>query len=303
MPIRKNYKKRRVNTTRAKFKTGAKSQSNQIIKLQKQVDKIKTKTKDLTLRANFQDHGTMILSTGQAPGGSQQSRISLHVNELLRPVQLTPIFLATNSFDANNKVRVKRLQMIMDLTILQPKNQETSPVFPRFITIWIVSLKKETGRQLLQDSGNLNESTFNGLANGYAWVYNTTGDLRITPSSTNRRGQYFLNPNIFNIRKVRRCIMGNTYTNAPDLTQGTPTQMSSYAKRIKLTIPMNNMIQSGAGGTSWKQLIPAEMNMHDRLWMIAECEGLSTDTTLTDPDAEQKIQLNYQTIFTLTGSQ
>jgi hypothetical protein len=304
MPIRTRKPKRRVNTTRARYKTGAKSQSTQIIKLQKQVDKIKIKTKDLMLRANFQDHGTIIMSTGQQPGGAQQARISLHVRELLRPPQLTPIFTTTDAFDANNKVRVKRLQLIMDLTILPPTNQETTPVYPRFITIWIVSLKKETGKQLLSKSNNMNESNFNGLANGYATFYNTTGDLRSTPSLTNRRGQYFLNPDIFNIRKVKRCIMGNAFVQTPALVEpGYPTNLAAYAKRLKLTLPMNNVIQSGGGGTAWKAMTPAQMNTQDRSWMIVECEGYSTDTDITDSTDEQKIQLNYQTIWTLTGSQ
>jgi len=294
---------KRVKTNTAKTKKGASSQANQIVKLQKQIDGLTTKTKDLTLRANFQDSGTMIMSTGDIPGGAVQGRIGLHVNELLRPKQLLPIFTTTAAFSKNNKVRVKKLQLVMDLTILPANNNEVVPVFPRFITIWIVTLKKETGRQLLQDSNNLNEINFNGLPNGSAYVYNTTGDLRQgIPSLNNRRGQYFLNPEMFNIRKVKRLIMGNTGISL----QGSEVEMtalSAYAKRCKLTIPMNNVIQSGVGGTSWTDLIPAEMSLQDRMWMIAECQGWSTDTTQTDDLAEQKIQLNYQSIWTLEGNQ
>lgn len=295
---------KRVKTNTAKTKKGASSQANQIVKLQKQIDGLTTKTKDLTLRANFQDAGTIIMSTGDLPGGSVQSRLGLHVRELLRPAQLLPIFTTTAAFQANNKVRVKKLQLVMDLTILPPINNEIVPVYPRFITIWIVTLKKETGRQLLQDSNNLNEINFNNLPNGSAYVFNQTGVRPETPPPlTNRRGQYFLNPEMFNIRKVRRCVMGNKAVNAGAVDGTQFTDLSSQAKRIKLTIPMNNVIQSGVGGTAWTQLIPAEMSTSDRIWLITECQGYSTDTTQTDPNAEQKIQLNYQSIWTLEGNQ
>jgi hypothetical protein len=47
---------------------------------------------------------------------------------------------------------------------------EQSPaVTPAFVQMWIVSLKKETGRQLLNDTQQLNQVAFNTLTNGTAF--------------------------------------------------------------------------------------------------------------------------------------
>lgn len=53
MAYGKRRNKKRVDTTKAKYKTSAKSQSKQICKLQKQVDGLTTKTKDMYLNAYF----------------------------------------------------------------------------------------------------------------------------------------------------------------------------------------------------------------------------------------------------------
>jgi hypothetical protein len=111
-----------------------------------------------------------------------------------------------------------------------------------------------------------------------------------------------LNTEYFNIRAYRSFIMGNDTITAET---GTPvSNLNDVAKQFSIKIRMNNFVRSGAGGTPWKTLVPAELNLQDRMFCIyAVCRPYSgTPTTNTIPN-QPPINVSTNIMWKISGSQ
>ncbi|AXQ65512.1 MAG: hypothetical protein [Circular genetic element sp.] len=302
---RRKFKKR-VNTNKAKYKTSAKAQSGQIIKLQKQVDSLTTKTKDMYLDAYFTREDTFNMFDGLGPIGSGTGNIAenptFYVRELFNPAQLNPVFTTTVAFDQNQKVRLKSMIYKGALGVIRAVDPEQSPaVTPTFVQMWIVSLKKETGRQLLNDTQQLNQVAFNTLTNGTAFSVSNVNAISQN-GNVGRRGNAMLNTEYFNIRAYRSFTMGNDTITAA--TNTPVANMDDVAKQFSIKIRMNNFVRSGAGGSPWKALVPAELNLQDRMWCIyAVCRPYSGTPTTNSAPNQPPINVSTNIMWKIQGSQ
>lgn len=309
MPYRKrNYKKTKVNTTKARYKTSAKSQSSQIVKLQKQITRLDTKTKDLILSARFSINDNFQMTSGgiRAPDGTNGNNNGLYVRELFIPSQLSPIFNTTATFDSNTQVRLSNCVVNGNIGII-PKGLGISNCPPRYIQIWIVSLKKETGKQVLADTNGMAESQFRQQPNGSAFTKSPILTIPIVGGTISRNGNYFLNPNLFNIRGYKTYTIGNRSNSEATTTvsNGSGYNMSDLSRNFSIKLKMNNYIRTATGGSTWKTLTPQELQTQDRLWMIVTCNGWNNNTATTpQPDLnDQLVQMNTQTLFKIHGAQ
>ncbi len=304
---RRNFSKK-VNTTKARFKTGARSQSTQIIKLQKQVNRLDIKTKDLILHARFSINDVFSMTAGGVlnPTLPANQNSGLYVRELFIPAQLQPIFNTTANFDENVKVRLSSCVVNGSIGII-PNGIGVTQVAPRYIQVWIVSLKKETGKQLLTDTNGMAQASFRLQANGSAFTKSPILTIPVLNNTISKNGNYFLNPNLFNIRKYKTFTIGNTPNSnvtSPG-TESTGYNMKDLSRNFSFKFRMNNYIRTATGGSTWKQLTPQELQNQDRLWMIVTCNGWDNnqpDTPQPDPN-DQLVQMNTQTLFKIHGSQ
>jgi hypothetical protein len=315
MPYGKGKYSKRVNTTKAKYKTSARSQSKQIVKLQKQVDKLDIKTKDMYISAYFSNGDSFKMYDGLGPIGSGTGNIptnpTFYIRELFKPALLEPVFTTTAAFNENQKVRIKSMIYKGKLGIsptINPANDPNSPdivspaVTPTYIQMWIVTLKKETGRQLMNETENMDQDKFNTLANGGPFSVQNV-NVHIGDGNIGRRGNAMLNPAFFNIRSYRSFTMGN---DVETYTTNTPvSNISDVAKSFSIKIPMNNLVKSGAGGSPWKSLIPGQLQTQDRIWCIySVCRPYSG---VAAPNGElpnqSGINISSNVMFKILGSQ
>lgn len=305
---------KRVNTNKAKYHKSASAQSTQICKLQKQVDRLNISTKDLMLTATFVINDSFKMGSGgligaAAPTGNLNS--GLYCEELFKPGQLLPIFSTNNSFDTNSKVRVKYCRINATVGIIPQANplQGAEDVAPRYIQVWVVSLKKETGKQLLVATNNLDQAELRLQETGTVFTKSPVLTYTVPgippnqpPVTASRDGNYFLNPNFFNIRSYKSFTIGNR-TNSRTGAATAGHNMSDLSKNFSMKIKMNNVIKSASGATPWKTMTSSQLNTQDRLFMIVTCNGWNTLGQGLPNAPEQEVQMNTQSLFTIEGNE
>lgn len=305
MAYGKNRRKRRVNKTKAKYNTGAKAQSTQIIKLQRQVDSLSVATKDMYISAFFSNGDSFRMYDGLGPigsgTGSNSTNPTFYLRELFNPQLLTPVFTTTAAFDKNNKVRVKSMIYKGKIGCSLDPDINSPAITPTYVQMWIVSLKKETGRQLLNDTTQLNQVKFNEQPNGYCFSYQNV-NTHVGDSNVGRRGNAMLNTQFFNIRAYRSFTVGNDVVGTqPDTHVGNITDV---AKSFSIKVRMNNVVRSGTGGTPWKQLVPAELALADRMWVIySVCRPYSNQASPLQAPNQSPLNVSSNTMYKIVGSQ
>ncbi|AXQ66215.1 MAG: putative capsid protein [Virus sp.] len=299
---------RRVKTSRARYKTGAKSQSRQIIKLQKQITRIDNKTSKLYITGYLRDQFTYELGSG-GDGNSAGGFPVFKVRELFSPARLVKVFTTTNDFDTNQSVKVKSLFLKIKAGIAPANVSDVIPVTPTFIQIWIVTLRKETGRQCLQDSNNMSQTGFNTVPANTLYSYQDIG----MDTNSQRKGNAMLNPAFFKIHAYKSFTLGKIHAQSA-LPSGVEMMnisgpLSNQVRSLNFKIRMGNVIRSGVGGSPWKTLTPSELQTQDRMWMItSSCapygtSPLPTGSPQNPPEDIAPITIQAHQMYKISGAQ
>jgi hypothetical protein len=135
-----------------------------------------------------------------------------------------------------------KLGISTDIPINDPVTElavSSAAVAATYIQMWIVTLKKETGRQILNDTENMDRAKFNALPNGGAFSYQDV-NTHIGDGNVGRRGNAVLSPAYFNTRSYRSLTMGNDIETQQTGTP--PGNTGDVAKSFSIKIPMNNLL-------------------------------------------------------------
>lgn len=237
---RKRYRKntRRVKKTTALTRTGAKSQAYQILKLQKQVDKIHRNVVDNTKWTQYQ------FPLSASVGGALITSPSYSVWNLIQPVQWDPIFQTRPSGIIDTMTPSKFRGRSIGLEVMaQIGNYGVNPIVsydPITVTMFICSLRKETSAQFLQE-------TTNGTALSEDVHY-----CRTSMGLLQGEGMVMLNKGYFRIKHTRRFMLGGNVDfvdNGPDDTPVHTTNLRDNNKRFFIKIPYSNLIKDAGPNT------------------------------------------------------
>lgn len=241
---------RRVNTTKAKYNTGAKAQAGQIVKLQKQVNYLDSRTKDLSKFAQY----NVALSDVHSGGLTQPSYKS---HAIIVPKDWTPIFQADNASTDSSKFKAQSIRFQL---LVQLDNPEISPD-PVIFSVFIVKLRKETAAQTITDTSNVTV-----LQLGIDYIQTTLGSIQ-------GAGHIYLNPGRYKVVKALHGMVGTRAT--PELVDGADTtnlKDNNWIRRF--TIPYKNLIKSSSGSSQtgysagWKNLSANQVQHNDRMYMM-----------------------------------
>lgn len=274
-----NYKKRNYRKKGSKTKSiawkkpTAKNQKNQIYSLQKQVNRLKSKTKAMTQYTKF-DMVIPVTDLIAPVTRSQEDEDAFNVFHLTKPNEWTEIFSSGESSTLSKRCYVINCHIEGYFT---PKNS-TTPLTQKFVNVWLVSLKKEAAAQVLENTNDLttteNNNGLNSTKQGeFYYTRNSNGPYSSMP---------MLNPKCFKIHAHRNFILGNIMQEEAGDDDVAVVDYNLVTQRVVISAKFNTKLetQTGIHGTaeSWKGLTEENTEQTDRLYLITHCGGYSSDT-------------------------
>ena len=281
MPYRRSIKRRRRSRRRNTKTTiysrkGATAQSRQIWKLQKQVNSVRNKVKDVTQYRQYQFPLAVTQGGGTTP--------TYACFNLVQPDQWAPIFQAPSGHQtlSPNKFRGRSVG-IEGMVQLGNPGEFQAPVTG---TIFLASLRKEVAKQFV-------ERTANGV-NMIEGVDYSTASLGAVQGS----GMTMLNKGTFKIHYVRRFMVGgkiNFEENYEDHATAPTTNLRDNNVRVYIKHRYQNLIKSDGpdsrGITStggFKTITIDTLEPHDQLYLFVFSNAIDL----------QVLSLHFNVIFT-----
>lgn len=258
---RRNRRSKRVSKTWAKSKKGRKSQSSQILTLQRQITRIERKVMDNTKWCQFKYPLTSNVGGIVSP--------TYGVWNLINPNLWEPVFQARSegfqNYSTASKFRGRSLGLEM-MCQIGPITEGDPNQDPVTCTIFLCSLRKEVAKQFVHDTSNGVD-----LVEGVHYSKASMGTLQ-------GEGMVMLNKGIFKIRKAKRFMLGgntNFYEDGPDDTHVFTTNLKDNNRRIYWKIPYRNLLKddgpdsrTGESPSGWKTLTLDDIEPSDQLYVF-----------------------------------
>ncbi len=243
-----------------KSKTGAKSQANQIVRLQRQIKSINTKVNDTTQYVQYLQQ----LTDGDAPITLQSGVMTCL--PLVEPDKWERLFQSDGRTDNSNKFRGRSLGMQAQFVL--GNTEEPSPPLPVFM--YVVSLRKERGQEFLNDLGTW---TSGEKSTGKVWPTSTFINKYYSRTTVeegtlfNMNSLIFLNKGVFKIHMFKRFFIGNqlNWANVPDDNYPS-TNIKDANKMIYYKQQFSNLITPGTG--QWKDMELEDLATKDNLFCL-----------------------------------
>lgn len=262
----------KVSTLDAKTRTGAKAQSNQIVKLQKQLNFVKKKVRDNRQFAQFEvNAGSTALTNG-----------AWHIRELVNPTNWNTRFQTTDDLTENSKINLHS----MFLQLYYRPTNSLIPLTAKIVTVYIVKLRKETALQTLEETAQMTTPTsttgFNDSNNkNKLWDTQNIGLSYECLPTLNRGCFKIIKKKTFQVQNI---IQNTAATDAtteefPDVAVTTP---NGTFKSVKFYLRCYNKIQSGRGDKSWKEMGSGDLEVGDRYYLLTHVGGNGNTDTLED---------------------
>lgn len=270
MPIpTNNYPRRsrnkRNNRKSIKRNTGARSQSKQILRLDRQIKQLRKDTithAQWTMPLEGQDSNSIDLADGL-----------FTVSSLIRPAAWQPLFQTTIaggiptapgiSF-TSQRVRVNS----MSFSVVFSPTDSLLPLTPWLINFYILKFKSETASDVLQKTNGFNTAGLNTAAAANSNIV-LRDDLAGGLSTMIR-----WNPAAFDICYQKTLKIANIVneTIVPDEDIAI-TNTHDALRRIHFRIKMGNTLQPATG--TWKQMNELDVYPNDRYYMVAHVGGFT----------------------------
>lgn len=279
--------RKRVSKTDARSNKGAKAQSRQIQKLQKQITRIDRQVSDTIQYRQYalSDH-VVLAGTGEERDDTHYSVINL-----VDPANWLPIFQTPSGQESlsPNKFRGRSVGIELAYELSNP-DVATSPVTA---TTFICSLRKEVAEQFREGTSNGNSMT------NQVHYYKSRMSSETLLTEGQGDGMVFLNKGIFKIRYVKRWTIGGKTNFEPFVADtddvSVTTKLSDNRKRLYIKMPYRNFIKSdgpdsrtltSTGG--FRTLSKDVLEPTDQLYLFtfANCYG------------DQELSISYSAIFT-----
>lgn len=256
------YKYKNKQTKKIKKNTGAKSQSRQILRLDRQVRQLR---RDVTMHAQW----TMPLE-GQAGNSIDLTDGEFYVSSLVRPFAYQPLFQSTilsgipvgAAFITSQKVRINSMNFSM---VFSP-TVSVLPLTPRMINFYVLKLVNETASDVLQKTNGMSTAGLNTAAAANSNIVlrdNVAGGL-----ATMIRW----NPAAFKVCYQRTFKIANIVneTIVPDEDVAI-TNTGDALKRFHFNIKMGNILKPATG--TWKEMNEPDVFPNDRYYIVTHVGG------------------------------
>ncbi len=281
---RRNYRrknKKYMSKAHIKSKTGAKSQANQIVRLQRQIKTINSKVNDTTQYVQYLQQ----LTDGDSPITLTNGRMTCL--PLVEPDKWERLFQSDGRTDNSNKFRGRSLGLQAQFVL--GNTEEPSPPLPVFM--YVVSLRKERGQEFLNDLG---EWTADEKSTGKLWpVSGSESFINKYYSRTtveegtlfNMNSLIFLNKGVFKIHMFKRFFIGNqlNWANASATEGNYPsTNIKDANKMVYYKQQFSNLITPGTG--QWKDMSLEDLATKDNLFCLIHYDkptALEADLTVS----------------------
>lgn len=262
---------RKVTTLQAKTNTSAKSQANQIVKLQKQLTYVKKNVKDNRKWAQYELNA----------GGATLENGKWRITSLVDPSQWAARFQANDEIANNTKVNLHSI----DVQLYYRPTDSVIPLTAKLVTVYFLKLRKETALQTLEDSAQMTTAGWNQtpLDDHMKNKYWNTQDIGLSYEALPT-----LNKGAFKVLGKRQFQVQNIIQNtaatsagselAPDVAVTTP---QGTFKRCHFHIKVKNLIKSGIL-SSWKSMGEGDIQPLDRYYIATHVGGNGNEETLED---------------------
>lgn len=280
-------------------KNGAKAQQNQLLKIDKKLQKLKQRVKEQTIWKQFYMENVYF---GSPDGEPQPLPYKFYVVPLTRPDQWRPCFQSRmDNPRGSNYYGNKFMGQSMDLRMRFFVTDNTATCAPTTITYWIVSLHKEGGTNTLVDTNNLQTTTaglgtFNNgaLMNQRYWLDSTVN------TSNTPAGLTILNKAAFKIHAYKKFYLGNVLNNSATEDSQLTTSLSSVQKNFHHKLPYRNHIKTATAPpvesdnpvNGFTDMELEDLEPQDRRYLIVHVsqeEPLAEDNT--------RVSLAYNVLF------
>lgn len=264
MPKTRRYGKKSAASKNKKLiikSTKPKAQQKQIMSVQKQLNVVKNKLKDRAQYAQFR-----CPIEGGSGGSNDQIVLTdnqFYVNNLMRPSSWGNIFQTNNDSTNGNKATIRNF----DIQLVFSPNLSLSPLTPRIVRVYVVSLKPETAQDTLNQTNNMSTAGLNGLPNGELyWNSFVDGGLATMVK---------FNPAAFRIHAYREFTLANIVQETATEGDVAVTNTKDALKRVRMRIRRGNKIKPPTG--TWKNMTENDIMPRDRLYLITHVGGWGND--------------------------
>lgn len=286
-----NYRRKKyLSKSYIKSKKDARSQSTQIVSLQRQIKSLNTKVGDTTQWVQY-------LNQFQNASGSPVTLTSGSMTcfPLVNPARWNAIFQANATTDATNKFRGRSLGL--QAQFILGNTEEPCPPIP--VYMYVVSLRRERGQQFLNDLG---EFTSTEEQEGKVWP-DTGADTFVNKyyarSSVeegvveNMNSLIYLNKGVFKIHTMKKFFIGNqlNWANASAAEDNYPsTNIRDANKMIYYKQRFSNLITPPRG--EWSEMGVQDIATKDHLFCLIHYD--------VPTELEPSLTVSLTTLFTGT---
>lgn len=269
---KRRSRRRQTQKNLAMAKATPQNQKRQIMNLQRQVTSINRKVKDVYQYTKF-DQPITVVNLLPPIVRSTEDTEAFNVFPLMEPNSWQEIFSTNETVIQQKECLVTNVNISAWFT---PKNSLT-PLSQKWVTVWLVSLKKEAAAQTLNQTNNLttteNDNGLNAQKQGeFYFTRNSNGPFSSMP---------LLNPKVFKIHQHRRFTIGNIMQDEQGDEDVAVVDYRLSNKRIQMNQRLNTTIatQTGIHGVAetWKDLNQFQVEQTDRLYIITHVGGYAED--------------------------
>lgn len=280
------YKYKNKQRKNIKKNTGARSQSRQILRLDRQIKQLR---RDTTTHAQW----TMPLE-GQSGNSVDLTDGDFWVSSLIRPASYQPLFQTTLAggipVGASSFTSQKARLNSMNFSFVFSPTDSLAPLAPRMINFYVLKLKSETASDVLQKTSGMSTAGLNTAAQLSADIVlrdDVAGGL-----STMIRW----NPAAFEIRYQKTFKIANIVneTIVPDEDVAI-TNTHDALRRFHFKIKMGNILQPAVG--TWKQMNELDIFPNDRHYIVVHVGGFTGGPTNINSVTMSALQVVNTTMY------
>ena len=228
--------------------------------------------------ANNRQWGTYELNAGN----TTLTNGAWHIRSLVEPTQWVSQFQSTDKLDSNQNVQLYSC----NIQLFHRPTDSLIPLTMKFVTVFLVRLKRETALQTLEDTAYMTTPTattgFNDSNNkARLWETQAIGATHEVFPSLNRDCFQIIKKKQFKIQNIIQLTAATSATaeEFPDVAVTTPPftfeQTNMYMKA-------SNTIRSGRGDKAWKEMAEDDMDTMDRYYLLTHVGGFGSTETLED---------------------
>lgn len=205
-----------------------------------------------------------------------------HIRSLVDPNQWVSIFQTNADVNTNQNCQLYSC----NISLFHRPTDSLIPLTMKFVTVFLVKLKRETALQTLEDTAYMSTPTattgFNDTSNkGRLWDTQPIGLTHECFPSLNRDCFQIIKKRQFKIQNIIQLTAATSVTTeeAPDVAVTTPP---FTFKQSNLYMRAYNTIRSGRGDKAWKEMAEDDLDTMDRYYLLTHVGGSGSTETLED---------------------